>query len=372
MPLKVLVVPDKFKGTLTAQEAAEAIARGWRKARPTDTLELLPMSDGGDGFGEVFSRLLRAKAQTVKTVDAAHYPTRARWWWEPKSKTAIIESARVIGLAMLPPSKFHPFDLDTSGLGAVLQAAAKNGARHCLIGIGGSATNDAGFGMARALGWRFLDGQGAALERWTDLSSLSRIVPPESSAVKGMKIIVAVDVQNRLLGPRGASRVYGPQKGLRPQDFPLAERCLRRLAEVTTKHFHRDYSVLPGAGAAGGLGFGLFAFTGARARSGVELFAGYAQLTRRLRGVDLVLTGEGALDKSTLMGKGVGEIARLCRRPGIPCIGLAGILNDESLLKRRFTGVHCLAPEMTSPERAKRRAAFWLGKLAAKVARGRG
>ena len=149
MPLKVLIIPDKFKGTLTAREAAETIARGWRKIRPEDTLELLPMSDGGDGFGEVMGKLINARIQTTPTVDAAHRPCQSQWWWEPKTKTAIIESARVIGLAMLPPGKFHPFALDTFGLGKVIQAAARKGAKRCLVGIGGSATNDGGFGMAR-------------------------------------------------------------------------------------------------------------------------------------------------------------------------------------------------------------------------------
>ena len=132
MALKVLIIPDKFKGTLTAHEAAAAMARGWRKVRCADVLELLPMSDGGDGFGGVMSELLGARRQMIKTVDAAHRPCRARWWWEAKSKTAIIESAEVVGLAKLPPKKFHPFKLDTFGLGAVIRAAAAKGARRCV------------------------------------------------------------------------------------------------------------------------------------------------------------------------------------------------------------------------------------------------
>src|SRR6266480_1472249 len=157
MPLNVLIVPDKFKGTLSAQVAADLIARGWREARPQDTLELLPMSDGGDGFGEVLGRLLDVQEQTIATLDAAHNPLQAKWWWDPQTGTAIIESAKIIGLALLPPNKFHPFDLDTYGLGAALLAAADVGAQHCLIGIGGSATNDGGFGVARSFGWIFLD-----------------------------------------------------------------------------------------------------------------------------------------------------------------------------------------------------------------------
>src|SRR5258706_8081248 len=215
MPLKVLIIPDKFKGTLTAFEAAKAIERGWRRARPGDFTELLPMSDGGDGFGDVLSRLLGASAQRVSTIDAAQRPAVAEWWWEPHSRTAIIESALVIGLAILPPRKFHPFTLDTTGLAVAVLAAAHKGARRCLLGIGGSATNDGGFGLARALGWQFLDSTGRPIERWIELERLTSIKRPQKSGWRKMEIRVAVDVQNRLLGPRGASRIYGPPKGLR-------------------------------------------------------------------------------------------------------------------------------------------------------------
>src|SRR5436190_22803451 len=136
------------------------MARGWRVSRPKDELELLPMSDGGDGFGEVMSALLGAVPQRVKTCDAAHRPCNARWWWEPRTRTALVETAQVIGLAMLPPGKFHPFDLDTYGVGAVLRATVEKGARRCLVGLGGSATNDGGFGLARSWGWRFLTKEG--------------------------------------------------------------------------------------------------------------------------------------------------------------------------------------------------------------------
>jgi len=157
MGLRVLIVPDKFKGTLTAQQAAEAIARGWSQTRNDDSIELLPMSDGGDGFGVVLSELLEAQVQSTKTVDAAHRPVVAEWWWEPRSATAIVEAARVNGLAQLPRGKFHPFELDTFGLGQVLREAVQAGAKRCVVGIGGSATNDGGFGMARAMGWEFIN-----------------------------------------------------------------------------------------------------------------------------------------------------------------------------------------------------------------------
>lgn len=366
MSLKVLIIPDKFKGTLTAWQAAEAMARGWRKSRPQDTLELLPMTDGGDGFGEIIGGLLRAKVRTVVTVDAAHRPCRAQWWWEPQSKTAVIESAGVIGLAGLPPKKFHPFDLDTFGLGAVVRAAVKKGAVRCLIGIGGSATNDAGFGLARALGWVFLDRRGKEITRWTQLDLLAPVRPPRRKRWFS-KLIVAVDVRNPLLGARGCSRVYGPQKGLTPKDFPHAEACLRRLAAVLEQRLHRDLAREPGAGAAGGLGFGLACFLRAQLRAGFELFARKSKLNQRLRRADLVITGEGTMDASTFMGKGAGEIARLCLKLKIPCIGLAGQITGRHRAGL-FVAEHSLT-ELTSVEKARRRPGYWLERLATRVAK---
>jgi glycerate kinase len=367
LPLRVLVVPDKFKGTLTATQAARSMARGWRTARPTDRLEVLPMSDGGDGFGQVVSALLCARPRLIRTFDAAHCPRRSHWWWETRTRTAIVESAEVIGLAQLPPGRYHPFELDTSGLGPVLEAAVQAGARRLLVGVGGSATNDGGFGVARALGWRFLDRQRQPIERWTGLRHLAHLEPPRIRPLLGARVVVAVDVQNRLLGPHGCSRVYGPQKGLRPADLPAAEGCLRRLAHVVEGQLGTDLASIPGSGAAGGLGFGLMAFAGARLESGPGLFARHARLGRRLRRAELVLTGEGALDRSTLMGKGVGEIAGRCRAWGIPCVGLAGVAVDRPALLRRFVLVRALV-ELTTPEEARRHAGRWLTRLAFEVA----
>jgi glycerate kinase len=164
---------------LTASAAAQAIARGWSKVRPQDSLDLLPITDGGDGFGEAMGGLLRANVISTRTVDAAHRPCMAKWWWEPRTKTAIIESASAIGLAMLPPKRFHPFELDTFGLGRLIQAALSRKATRCLIGIGGSATNDGGFGLARALGWEFIGSRRRPIEQWTELLNLQRIKAPK-------------------------------------------------------------------------------------------------------------------------------------------------------------------------------------------------
>jgi glycerate kinase len=365
--LSVLVIPDKFKGSLTAKTAARAIARGWRVSRPEDALTLLPASDGGDGFGEVLSELLCAEPRNVRTVDAAHRSCRVRWWWAPKTKTAIIESARVIGLALLPPGRFHPFELDTRGLGAVVRAAVDEGARRCVIGIGGSATNDGGFGLACALGWQFLDRSGQELDRWTKLTALAQIRRAEKRRWFE-ELVVAVDVQNPLLGARGATQVYGPQKGLRPTDFPQAEACLRRLARVAEEQFGREFASEPGAGAAGGLGFGLRAFLGAQLQPGFAWFARHAQLNRQLGKTDLVITGEGSIDDSTFMGKGVGHIVQQCHSRGIPCIGFAGKVDASSRHLRLFQIVRGLT-ELTDRAQAQKDAAFWLQRLSGQVSK---
>lgn len=365
--MRVLIAPDKFKGTLTAREAARAIARGWQHARPADELALLPISDGGDGFGTVLAGLRHAERVRTTTVDAAGRRCVAGWWWEAGSRTAIIESSRIIGLAQLSPGRFHPFDLDTRGLAAVLRAAAKRGARRCVVGIGGSSTNDAGFGLACGLGWRFVDRAGKAIECWTGLKKLARLEPPHDR-VWPRQIVVAVDVRSPMLGLRGCTRIYGPQKGLRPKDFALAEACLGRLARVIRITLGRDIAKEPGAGAAGGLGFGLVSFVDARLESGFEMVALAMKLNRQLRWADLVITGEGRLDRSTLMGKGGGELAARCRQFGVPCIALGGSVSDQAWLSDRFWFAGALT-DLTSTAQAQANAGWWLEQLAADVAR---
>ncbi|MFC1465705.1 MAG: glycerate kinase [Candidatus Brachytrichaceae bacterium NZ_4S206] len=365
--MRVLIVPDKFKGTLTARAAADAIAAGWRRARPADRLDLLPLCDGGDGFGEVMGFLLGARPVRTRTVDAAHRPVTAVWWWDARTRTAVIESARVIGLAMLPRGRFHPFALDTRGLGAVLRAAARRGARRCLVGIGGSATNDGGFGLARALGWKFFDAAGEEITRWTELRRLARLQPPARRR-RFNELIVAVDVQNPLLGPRGASRIYGPQKGLRPADLAPAEANLRRLAAVVQRQFGHARHREAGAGAAGGLGFGLRTFAGGRFAPGFDLYARLAGLRKRLRAAEVIVTAEGRLDRSSLMGKGPGGVAALARRIGRPCVGIGGTVGDRAALRRRFTAVHALAPDLVPLAEAMRHPARSLRAAAERIA----
>ena len=358
--MKILVVPDKFKGTLTAQAAAEAIERGWLAARPKDSLEFLPMSDGGEGFGEVMAALLNAKPRFTATVDAAHRPLKARWWWVEKNKTVLIESAQVIGLAQLPLGKFHPFELDTFGLGKLFEAAIQRGAKEILIGIGGSATNDGGFGLACALGWKFLDARGDEIKNWPDLVRLETICKP---SLKGFpKVVVAVDVQNPLLGKRGATRVYGVQKGLRHEDLSKAEAALKGLAKVCG-----GSSTISGAGAAGGLGFGLRCFANGKLVCGFEIFSSNVNLQRRIRKADLVITGEGPIDGQSFMGKGVGEVFGLCSKLHIPCVALAGTIQRAN---QKFVS-HAIVPGLADSKSAKARPSFYLSKLAERVARNR-
>lgn len=364
--MRVLIAPDKFKGTLTAAAAAHAIARGWQKIRPQDQLTLHPISDGGDGFGAVMSAALHAKPRRLSTLNAAHQRVTATWWWQSQTRTAIIESANIIGLAMLPPQQFHPFQLDTYGLGAAIQTAQQHGARQIILGIGGSATNDGGFGLARALGWKFFDPAEVEIQSWPKLIGLKTVQPPSTGRTHG-QLIVAVDVNNPLLGRHGATRIYGPQKGLLTKDFAPAERALRRLAQVMTRQFASDFAAQPGAGAAGGLGFGLATFARAQLVPGFDLLARETGLLRKLLKADLMITAEGAMDRSTLMGKGAGQIALLARRKNLPVIGLAGVVRDSRALGKLFTRTHALV-ELTPAAAAQRRAAHWLTRLSARTA----
>lgn len=368
MPLHVLIVPDKFKGTLTAVQAAAAIAQGWSEMRPQDRLETLPMADGGDGFGEVLGTLLQAERRTCETVDAAGRPCIAEWWWQPDAGVAVFETAQVNGLALLPPGQYHPFQLDTFGIGAVLRTAAQAGVRRLYLGIGGSATNDGGFGLARALGWTFRDAAGHALQHWTDLDRLAAVEPPPNP--HGFPhLIIAVDVTNPLLGFQGATGIFGPQKGLRAEDLPKAEGCLRRLAEVLRTRTGQARELEPGTGAAGGLGFGLRVFAGGDFQPGTVIFAALSRLEERIRKADLVVTAEGALDAQSLMGKGVGFVAGLAARAGKRCLCLAGTVSITAReAPWRGFQTFAIVPGIATLSESKARAADCLGRLAAQAA----
>jgi glycerate 2-kinase len=366
--MRVLVVPDKFKGTLTAPQAAAAIARGWSDIRPYDRIEQLPMADGGDGFGEIMGHLLDARRQTCSTVDCAGRPRLAQWWLAPDGITAIVETAQVNGLALFEPGQFHAFQLDTFGIGAVFRQAEATGVRRLYVGIGGSATNDGGFGLARSLGWTFWNTDGTELLAWTQLNTLARVETPQRTLAFD-ELIIAGDVMNPLLGSRGATRVYGPQKGLLGADLAHAEACMARLVAVTEPLTGRESSRHDGAGAAGGLGFGLEVFCGGTLQSGGEIFATLSRLEQRIQHADLVITAEGAMDAQTLMGKGVGMVAEAAARNGKRCLCLAGTVSVDpaTVLWPGFVS-RAIVPGMATLDESQKNAECCLQRLAAQVA----
>lgn len=370
--MRILVVPDKFKGTLTARQACDCIAAGWSRARPGDVVETLPLSDGGDGFGEVFGGLLGATPRVTTTTDSAGLPREAGWFWSAARNTAIFETAQVNGLALLPARRFHPFQLDNTGLGPVLRAiASESDLPNLLLGIGGSATNDAGFGLAKVLGWRFLDASGEVIAEWPALNRLARLEPPANPARFG-EVTVACDVDNPLLGQRGASRVYGPQKGLRPEDFAVADAAFERLVAVVRDQLGIDAAETPGAGAAGGLGYGLAVFLQARFESGGRLFAKLSGLESRIMASDLILSGEGAIDEQTLMGKGVGAVIEIARSAGKPVIGLGGVLKEPFISNPgRLEGftARAIVPRLATSAHAMANSSEFLQKLAFETAK---
>jgi glycerate kinase len=324
------------------------------------------MSDGGDGFGEIIGGMMGAEPIAVDTMNSAHRIHTAYFWFDRKTTTAVIETAQVNGLALYPPAKYHPFELDTFGLGRVFQKAVEVGAKKAIVGIGGSSTNDGGLGLACALGWKFFDERGASITKWTEMDEIRTLAPPQQSL--DLEVTVAVDVQNPLLGPNGCSRIYGPQKGLREGDMEKAETCLANLSRVVKWQCDHDYAVEPGAGAAGGLGFGLRAFMNGKFVSGADLFAEAAHLDERLATADILISGEGAIDAQSLMGKGVGSIFERARKAGVRRIGLAGCIG-ELVSSDRDLQLMSIVPNLATLEEAKAYPSKYLSRLASEAAK---
>lgn len=351
--MRVLLAVDKFKGTLRADEVAEVIAHGWNAIRPKDKLIPFPVSDGGDGFGEILGRIRGAKRYVQSIRDAAGRKIKSHWWLDRKTKVAVIESASSIGLALLPRGRFHPFELDTTGLGMVLNEVLRHSPKKILIGLGGSATNDGGFGMARALGWRFLDRQGRELKVWTELGVLSKIQVPEKTGLLP-EVIIASDCKNPFLGPKGATRIYGPQKGLRPKDLPVADSKLASLAKVFQKQFGKNHHETEGAGAAGGLGFGILGFLNGRIVSGFKVFSDASGFSEAIKKSDLVISAEGSIDASSLMGKAVGEVLKSAKMNRKPVVLLGGrvalkTFPAQVLFARGLTDLTSVEQAMSTP-----------------------
>lgn len=321
--MRVLVCPDKFRGTVTARQAAEAIETGWRRERPGDRLDLVPMADGGEGTLEALAGHGEIVAVTV--TGPLGDPVDAALGVLPGG-TAVIEMARAAGLGLVAEARRDPRRTTTRGVGELLREAFGRGSRRVLVCLGGSATNDGGTGMAAALGGRFLDAAGRELpDGGAALAGLARIdLTGMDPRLRAVEILGLCDVENPLTGPRGASVTFGPQKGASPEDVWALDAALANLAAVAARDLGVDLSREPGAGAAGGLGFGLVAFCGARLRPGLDAVADAVGLDVRIRAVDLVITGEGALDATSLHGKVVGGVLDRASSAGRPVFVVCG------------------------------------------------
>ena len=323
---RIIIAPDAFKGTLTALQAAACMERGLRRVFPRLCVEKAPMADGGGGTVQAIIDATGGRRVACRARDPLGRPIRASFGISGDGRTAVIEMAAASGLVLLKPRERNPLRTSTAGAGDLIRGALDRGVTKILIGIGGSATNDGGMGMARALGARFLDRRGRDLsEGGGALTRLHRIdMRGLDPRLRGMKIEVACDVKNPLCGPCGAAAVYGPQKGATPAMVRQLDAGLKRLAAIARQDLGVDVAVLPGAGAAGGLGAGLQAFLGGRLRRGVDMVMEAVQLERRLKGCSLVITGEGRMDGQTVYGKTVSGVARLAKQHGIPVIAICG------------------------------------------------
>lgn len=337
---RILIAPDKFKGSLSAPTVAETIAAELRAVFPDIEIDLCPIADGGEGTAEALITAKNGHWVECATVDAQNRALTAKYGLIDRSE-AVMEMSSASGLALVSDLTLNPAHASTHGTGLMMLDALQRGAQRIIIGIGGSATNDGGTGMARALGFRFLDAEGRELENLpADLDRLQSIIAPEKRPVE---VLVACDVTNPLLGPEGCTRVYGPQKGVR--DFEWFESRLARLESVVKRDLGVDAAEIPGAGAAGGLGYGLMAFCGAKLTSGFDLIAEIIGLKARIAAADLVITGEGKLDAQTLHGKGPMGVAEMARAMGKPVIGIGGVIEAREELCSRFEALFQVKPD---------------------------
>jgi len=337
------VVPDKFKGSVTAAEAADALAAGLLAARPDLDVVRLPVADGGDG---TLAAAVSAGYELVPVVADGPTGEPVATAFAILADTAVVELADVTGLRLLPGPP-APLTASTYGVGQVIAAAIGYGARTVVLGIGGSASTDGGAGMLQALGLWLAGEDGAPLGRGG--AALTGLVSADPAGLDrvlgGVTVLVASDVENPLLGPNGAAAVFGPQKGASPEDVALLDLALTRWAAVTESVIGRDFAAHAGAGAAGGSGFGAMAYLGARLVPGVELVLDLIGFDEALAGASLVITGEGSLDSQSLGGKAPVGVARAARRRGVPVVAVAGLvsLTDAELAAAGFAAAYSLA-----------------------------
>jgi glycerate kinase len=369
---RVVVAPDKFKGSCTAREAADAIVDGIREVWGDAVgYAVIPLADGGEGTVAAFLDG-GATPQRVRVVDALGEPVTATY--ALAGTTAILEMAAASGLAQLGERR-APRTASTFGTGQLIADALAHGARRIVLGIGGSATTDGGAGALAALGLRFLDAAGAELAPVPEaLAGLARVdASGLDPRLKAVSIQIACDVENPLLGPAGAATVYGPQKGAEPPDVAFLEGVLTRFAGVADAATGRDLRDLPGAGAAGGLGWGLAVFAGARLAAGFDIVAGVVGLAAALRGAAACITGEGRIDRQSLDGKVLAGVARLAAAAGVDVVAIGGSVDPLAEADLRARGIACVAliSDPAERDRAMREAPAFIRAAAARWARGR-
>lgn len=370
--MRILIAPDKFKGSLSAREVADNIAIGLRSALPDAIVQTMPVGDGGEGTADVIGAACGGERITCAAHDALGRAIEAPYVWLPDRATAVIEMSAAAGLWRIAPLERDILAANTFGVGEMMKDATERGAKEILLGLGGSATNDGGFGMARALDFRFLAEEGEVeLKKPGDLGKLARIfaneAPGNSTGLTSQvfeaigrsfpKIVAAVDVRNPLLGSRGATRTFGPQKGGTSEELEMLEHGLARLAEVVKRDLGCDFREAAGAGAAGGLGFGLMSFCGATIRPGFDLVAEMLELEAAMQRAEVVITGEGSLDGQTLEGKAPAGVARLARKLGKRVFAIVGRATECGQAREIFDGVFALAtPPVTREESIARTA----------------
>jgi len=369
--MRVVVAPDKFKGSVTAAEAAAAIAAGLRYARPDLEVAEVPVADGGDGT--VAAALAAGFEPVTVTADGpVGDPVAATF--ALRDGTAVIELADVCGLRRLPGGVMAPLAASSYGAGQVIGAALDIGATRIVLGVGGSASTDGGAGMVQALGVRLTDQRGGGIGRGgAALERLARIdVSGLDQRLGAVRLLVGTDVDNPLLGPSGAAAVFGPQKGAGPADVARLDRALARWSELTRSVTGLDLDKSAGAGAAGGTGFGALAYLGARLVPGADLVLGLIGFDAALAGANLVITGEGTLDEQTLGGKAPLGVARAARRRGVPVIVLAGrvLLSEAELTAAGFAAWCSLAEFEPDPAVSMARARELLERAGRQLAAG--
>lgn len=357
-----MVATDSFKGSLSSKEAGDAIAAGVRRALPDADVVVVPVGDGGEGTVRALMDALGATEVRCRVHGPLKDAVDAVYAVSADGNTAIIEAAAAAGLTLLEPHRRNPMHTTTFGLGEMIEDALRRGIRRFLVGLGGSATNDAGTGMLAALGYEFRDGSGNLLEMPCG-ADLPRVASIESKDVipelAESVFVVACDVDNPLYGPRGAACVFGPQKGASEAEVAVLDEGLRKFADVMASSGYLDVAAMPGVGAAGGLGAAFAAFLGARLERGIDMVLEAVDFDRVLAGASLVITGEGRIDAQTAMGKTPAGILAAASRQGIPVIAVGGTV-DRSVALPDFAAVIESKPsdmpleEAMNPEVARR------------------